>query len=33
MNMQIKNINKLMGGGGKSSPLVNLVIALRKAVA
>lgn len=32
MNMQIKNINKLMGGG-KSSPLVNLVIALRKAVA
>ena len=33
MNDKIKNINKLMGGGGKNSPLINLVIVLRKAVA
>ena len=28
----IKNINKVMGGGN-ASPLINLVIVLRKAVA
>ena len=32
MNDKIKNINKLMGRG-KNSPLINLVIVLRKAVA